>query len=109
VTNKTSYDRIFSDNSFGEMVDSLNTVLLDIRTSNFGGQVIDIELPINGGEVRIAHSLKMTPKYRIILRSQKSIIIDDGDSVWTDKYIYLRAKSATDTGTTAISFILLKG
>ena len=61
--------------------------------------VENIELPADGSEVRISHNLKVVPKYRIILRQSGEVF--DGETEWTDKYIYLRAKggsaSAEDT------------
>jgi len=89
--NKPSYDREFSDESYGSMVDSLNTVLGGLLLSeNMSGQVIEnIELPVDGSEVRISHNLKVVPKYRIILRQSGQVF--DGETEWTDKYIYLKA------------------
>ena len=92
------FKREFSEENYAEMADSLNTTLGGILTQNMGGQVIEnITLPV-GKEVRISHNLKKTPKYRIILRQQGSLIITDGDSAWTNKYIYLKAESVTSSG-----------
>lgn len=109
MTNKIAYQREFSEEAYSRTVDSLNTVLNDLGTGNMGGQVIELSLPIGGGEVRLSHNLKITPKYRIILGMNKSCIISDGQSIWNEKFIYLEAKSSTDTGDVAVKVLLLKG
>jgi len=89
-----------------EMVDSLNTVLDNglLLGSNLGGQIIEnIELKA-GQNVAISHNLKITPKYRIILRQDTSSIISDGVLEWTDKKIYLNASADT-----TITILLMRG
>lgn len=101
--NSPSFSREFSEESFANMADALNTLMGTLLIGeNFGGQVVEnIELPV-GEEVRISHNLKITPKYRIILRQKGELIITDGDSQWTDKYIYLRADFVS--GSSGVSF-----
>ena len=88
--NKPEYDREFNEETYGETIDSLNTVLSGLLLGqNMNGQIIeDIELPDDGSELRISHNLKSVPKYRIILRQNGAIL--DGETAWTDKYIYLK-------------------
>lgn len=89
-----------------EMVNSLNTILDNglLLGSNLGGQIIEnIEL-IAGQNVAISHNLKITPKYRIILRQDTSSIISDGVLEWTDKKIYLNASADTK-----ITILLMRG
>jgi len=63
---------------------------------NFSGQVVkDVILPV-GQSVEISHNLKVTPKYRIILRQGDNSIIADGDTPWTDKAIYLKNMGLSD-------------
>lgn len=101
--NSPSFSREFSEENFSNMADALNTLMGTLLIGeNFGGQVVEnIELPV-GEEVRISHNLKITPKYRIILRQKGELIITDGDSQWTDKYIYLRADFVS--GSSGVSF-----
>lgn len=109
-SNKIAYDRDFSDKSYGEMVDSLNTLFqggIEFG-ANLSGQIIkDIELPVNES-VDIPHNLKITPKYMIILRSRGGCYnVVDGDSKWTDRRISL--KSIGGSGTQTITILLMRG
>lgn len=100
MSNRSEYKREFDEESYGEMVDSLNTVLDNglLISSAFGGQIIEnIKLPI-GVNVAISHNLKITPKYRIILRQTGGLVITDGDLEWDDKKIYLKAVGASGGG-----------
>lgn len=97
MSNRPEYEREFSEESYGETIDSLNTVLGNglLLGSNLGGQIIEnITLPV-GENVAISHNLKMTPKYRIILRQIGGLVITDGDLEWDDKKIYLKAVSTS--------------
>lgn len=105
--NKSEYKREFDEDSYGEMVDSLNTVLGRglLLGSNFNGQIIEnITLP-NGVEVAISHNLKVTPKYRIILRQKGNAVINDGDTEWNDKTVYLKSSPADSI----VTIILIRG
>ena len=107
MSNKHEYEREFSNESYGKTIDSLNTILGNglLLESNFSGQIIEnINLP-SGVEVGISHNLKITPKYRIILRQVGNSVIVDGDSSWNDKTIYLKAASADSV----ITIILMRG
>ncbi len=84
-----------------EVADEFNREMNNISTKSFGGQtIIDIELPV-GVEVEIPHSLKVTPKYRIILRQSDNLTITDGDTAWDEKKIYLKAVAPDVSGGTA--------
>ena len=92
-------DRELTEENFGRTVDLLNTVLRNLTVlNNFSGQVIEnIVVPL-GQEIKIPHSLKVIPKYRILLRQNDvNSLIVDGTEVWTDKYITLSNKGAADT------------
>ena len=96
MSNKPEYSKEKPE----EMVDSLNTVLGNgiLLGSNLGGQIIEnIKLPL-GENVAISHNLKMTPKYRIILRQKGGLTITDGDLEWDDKKIYLKAVGVSGGG-----------
>ena len=87
--------------------DEYNREVNNLSTKNLGGQVIGpITLPINT-EVEVPHSLKVTPRYRIILRQQGGLTITDGDSQWDDKKIFLKAVGSGYTEDT-ITILLLK-
>ncbi len=78
------------------IADEYNREINNLSSASFGGQVIeDIVLPV-GVEVEIPHSLKMTPKYRIILKQDSATYISDGDTAWDDKRIYLKAEVPSD-------------
>lgn len=84
------------------VADEYNRELNNLSTKSFGGQTIaNIELPV-GVEVEIPHSLKITPKYRIILRQSADVTITDGDTAWDDKKIYLKAVSTVTSGSATI-------
>ena len=86
--------REFNAENFGKLVDLINTLTREIEIFNMAGQVVEnIEIG-STEEVRISHNLKVVPKYRIILRQSGEVF--DGETEWTDKYIYLRAKSSFD-------------
>ena len=99
-------NRKFSEESYSQNMDELNTALRAITLEdNFSAQIIEgIQIPATT-TVRVAHSLKQTPKYRIILKDTASGSITD-DQLWTDTYIYLRNNSANDT---ILSVMLLRG
>lgn len=85
-----------SDNpEIASIADELNRETNNLSSASFGGQVIeDIILPV-GVEVEIPHNLKMTPKYRIILKQDSGVYISDGDTAWDDKKIFLKAEVPT--------------
>jgi len=69
---------------------------------NMSGQIVsDIFLPA-GSTVEVPHNLKVTPKYRIILRQRSSGIISDGDKAWTDRAIYLKNNGLLDDTVTIL-------
>ena len=86
----------FSEWNYSRMANMINTFVRSIGLENMNGQVIEnITIPA-GQSARIGHSLKMTPKYRIILRQNGGGAIIDGDDTWTDKYISLKNDGGTD-------------
>jgi hypothetical protein len=83
------------DPRIANIADETNRELNNLSSASFGGQVIeDIILPV-GVEVEIPHNLKITPKYRIILKQDNGVYISDGDTAWDDKRIYLKAEGAS--------------
>lgn len=96
----------FDEKSYSDNMVQLTTALTSLTLgNNFSGQIIeDIEIPATT-TIKIAHSLKQTPKYRIILKDTKSGQITD-EAIWNDKYIYLRNNSANAT---IISILLMRG
>lgn len=83
------------------IADEYNREINNLSSASFGGQVIEnITLPV-GVEVEIPHSLKMTPKYRIILKQNSGVHISDGDSAWDDKKIFLKAETPISDGVNA--------
>lgn len=100
-----NFDPTFSEESFSDMANSLNTLLRRIGTDNISGEIATVEIPA-GIELAIPHNLKVTPKYRIILRNTGEFNIGDGDTPWTDKTIYLKNSGAS---TATLSILILRG
>lgn len=96
----------FNEDNFRELVSQLNTFMTSIGIENLAGQVLrDVDLP-SGQSVRVSHNLKITPKYRIILRQIDGGLVVDGDDDWTDKYVYLKNTGGTDS---IVTVLLLRG
>lgn len=70
-----------------------------------GAQVVERVLIPSGTSVKIPHSLKITPKYRIIIRQIEGGAIIDGDDLWTDKYISLKNTGGSDA---IVSVLIVK-
>lgn len=90
--------RIFSDKTFGDLADALNSAFLRGITlkDNLDGDIVEITIPSAGTEIGIRHNLKVTPKYRIILKHRGDGIILDGDTAWDGKTVYFKASQATE-------------
>jgi len=76
-----------TENMPSEMMSVLKALSFD---DNMSGQVVQVTVPVNE-EFEIPHTLKVVPKYRIILRMEGAAILVNGDKEWTDKAIYLKA------------------
>lgn len=84
------------------MVDEYNVALRSVNfTQNFASDIRDISIPA-GSEVEVSHKLKAVPKYRIILRQSGNGVVQDGESEWTDRAIYLRNDSGNDITATVL-------
>lgn len=95
----------FSEENYSSMVSQVNTFFRAIGLENMQGQVIEnIAMPA-GASVVIGHSLKVTPKYRIILRQLGGGAIIDGDTEWTDKLVSLKNDGGVDA---TISIFLIR-
>lgn len=86
-----------TDMDFQEFVDTYYNELVEEIDAGMRGNLTITEnlrsdirqITIDSGETAIInHSLKKTPKYRIILRQSGNGLISDGD-IWTDKKISL--------------------
>jgi len=89
------FKRDFSDKEYSNMVDELNSFMQNGLTlaDNVSGQIIEnIILPADGTEIKVSHSLKAVPKYRIILRQKGSGVVIDGGE-WTNNFVTLSAKN----------------
>jgi len=83
--------REFTEGSYVKLVDILNTGLSNLTIDeNMSGEVIEVTLPADGTEIEIPHNLKITPKYRIIVRQSGKGLVIDGLAEWTERYIYLK-------------------
>lgn len=96
----------FNEKNFSDLVGQLNVFMTSIGLENMNGQVINnINIPASTS-IDIPHSLKTTPKYRIILRQINGGTIVDGDTQWSDTLISLKNTGATDT---IISVFVMRG
>ena len=92
----------FIKRHYNDLVDQLNAFLDKITLEdNFSADIKQVEIA-NGVELAIPHGLKVTPKYRIILRQRGNSLITDGDTTWTDKLIYLKNNGANDVTLTVM-------
>lgn len=74
-------------------IDELNVSLDNISLSRLAGQVIEnIELK-SGVNTAISHSLKVVPRYYIILRKSASASIYDGTSRWDENKVFLKSSA----------------
>lgn len=91
-----------------EQVDALNTVLQNgiTLTNNLNGQILSAVLPMAGTEIAIRHNLKITPKYRIILKHRGDGLVLDGATAWNSTTVYFKASQATED--INITFILMR-
>lgn len=88
----------------------LTTALLKLNFSdNFQSfQVTDVTIPANT-EVNISNqfftiSNGVIPSKRIIVRQRGDAVIQDGDTVWDAKSVYLKNASANDAVITVVFF-----
>jgi len=91
-----------------EQADGLNSLFQRgiTLTNNMNGQILTVTLPSAGTEVGIRHNLKITPKYRIILRHRGNGIVIDGPTAWDGSTVYLKASQATENLT--ITFMVMR-
>ena len=87
---------------YNDMVDQINVVLSKMTLEdNFISYITEITIPATT-ELEIPHNLKVTPKYRIILRQRGNSLVTDGEASWTDKVIYLKNQGANEVTLTVM-------
>lgn len=95
----------FSEKGFSELVNLFNVFSTSIGLENMKGQVIEnITIPATTS-IDVPHSLKVIPKYRIILRQIGDGSIVDGDNAWSDTLVSLRN---TGSSSVIVSFFLIR-
>lgn len=95
----------FVADSFSKNMVELNTILRNLSLGdNFGAQILEEQTLTNGQEVSLPHSLKSTPKYRIIVRQRGNGLITDGSQLWTDTQIFLK-NNGPDTVTFSVAIL----
>jgi hypothetical protein len=101
--------REFSEENYGRLVDLLNTGLYKLSLGeNLSGEIVSVTLPANGDEVEVPHTLKETPKYRIIVKQSGNGSIIDGLNEWSDRYIYLKLTTYSTEEVTA-KILIMRG
>lgn len=95
----------FSEEGFAELVNLMNTFIRSVGLENMQGQILENILLPAGQSVRVSHSLKVTPKYRIILRQNGGGAIIDGDDLWTDRDVSLKNDGGSDA---TVSLFLIR-
>jgi hypothetical protein len=100
-------NREFNLDSFRELCEEIETIMSRLTLEdNFGASIREITIGA-GEEVKLSHSLKRVPKYRIILRQDNAnALITDGASPWTDTAITLKNHGASST---TITVMILRG
>lgn len=78
---------------FNFMVKELNRLIKEFPVSRLNGQILEVSLPASA-EVRVSHSLKTIPKYRLILGQTGNAVITDVKAKWTRDYITLQNNAA---------------
>jgi hypothetical protein len=71
---------------------------------NFGAQFFEELTLTSGQEISLPHSLKSTPKYRIIVRQRGNGLITDGSQLWTDTQIFFK-NHGPDTVTFTVAIL----
>ena len=93
----------FLSRYYNRTIEGLNTLFNFISFSaNFDSQVLESkELPASS-TTRLYHTLKVTPKHRIITRQSGNSLLTDG--AFTENYIELINNGANDVTATIIIF-----
>lgn len=88
---------------YNTLIDELNVGLSRLTfEDNFNAQIVEITLPANT-EREVSHSLKVRPKYKIVLKQRGNGVIEDSTKSWDDKRIWLVNNSGNEiTATIAI-------
>ena len=84
-----------SASDYNSMVKDLNSLVRNFPVSGLNGQLVEVILPASA-EVRISHSLKIIPKYRLILGQTGNSVITDVKEKWTRDYITLKNNAAVE-------------
>jgi len=105
--NFQEFKNIFSKENYEQLTEALNVGLRRLTfKENFSGQVIDdIEMLPNSTR-QIPHKLKVTPKYKIILKQAGVGTITDDVENWGPKFISI-SNSSIDT--VRISILITRG
>ena len=86
---------------FNNLIDFVQVGFSQISLShNFSAEIKEVVIPA-GVDLEIPHSLRLTPKYRIILRQRGNAVITD-ETLWTDKKIYLKNNGAVEVTLTVM-------
>jgi hypothetical protein len=97
-------DKFFSEENYGKLIDRLNTVMSNLTMANLGAEIRTVTIPA-ASTISLNHNLKVTPKYKIILRHIGPQELDDSSTPWTDSAIYLRNRDATTEITATIAIL----
>ena len=99
--------RVFSEINFATAMDELSTGLHKLTfDENINCQVKVIgSIPANT-EIKVSHSLKVVPKYKIILRKSGNAIISDGAERWTETYITLKNESGNEITNLTVAIVV---
>jgi len=76
-----------------------------LTLKNLAGNLVENIVIKGNTEVTIPHRLKTIPKGRIVLRQIGNLILQDGDTPWTDKSISLKV---VGSGTITVSIFILR-
>lgn len=86
--------------NYNTLIDEMNKRLKDFPLSCLSGQILEVTIPASS-EIRVSHSLKTVPKYRLILGQTGNGVITDvkgkdsnGFPKWSKDYVTLKNNGA---------------
>jgi hypothetical protein len=70
-------------------------------SDNFQSFITTVEI-LNSQEVSIRNQLKFVPRHRIIIRQSGNGFVTDGDTAWTNDFVYLKNNGPSTTTVTVV-------
>jgi hypothetical protein len=102
------FKRVFNDESYFDLLDYLETCLTRLSLfDNLDGYIAENVTIAAGETAEIAHGLRTTPQFRIIVRQTgNGLVTDDPGKPFTDTFIYLKNNGVVSV---TISVLIMRG